>query len=121
MKLYNKLTFPQNLIFCVLPKRNSVFFFPTPSVNVKHSALLLFVNLVILMNLVILVDLVILANLVILMILVNLLLDMVILVNLCENMKSGFLESPPFQKYSICWFFVFYDDITIHDDHHMII
>ena len=20
-----------------------------------------------------------------------------------ENMKSGFLESPPFQKYSICW------------------
>ena len=72
MKLYNKLTFPQNLIFCVLPKRNSVFFFPTPSVNVKHSALLILVNLVILMNLVILVNLVILASLVSLVIMVNL-------------------------------------------------
>ena len=69
MKLYNKLTFPQNLIFCVLPKRNSVFFFPTPSVNVKHSALLILVNLVILTNLVILVNL---ASLVSLVIIVNL-------------------------------------------------
>ena len=46
-------------------------------------------------------------NLVILVNLVNLLLDMVILVNLCENMKSGFLESPPFQKHSICFFLCF--------------
>ena len=83
--------------------------------------LVILMNLVILVNLVNLVTLVNLVNLVILVNLVNLLLDMVILVNLCENMKSGFLESPPFQKYSICWFFVLYDDMTIYDDHHMII
>ena len=52
----------------------------------------------ILVNLAILVDLAILVNL------VNLV-DLVILVNLCENMIFGILESPPFQKYSICWVF----------------
>ena len=54
------------------------------------------VNLEILVNLAILVNLVILVNLAIL-------LDLEILESLCENMILSILESPPFQKYSICW------------------
>ena len=60
-------------------------------------------NMVNLVDLPILVNLANLVNLVKLVILVNLELDMVILVNLCENMIFGILESPPSQKYSICW------------------
>ena len=82
--------------------------------------LVILVNLAILVNVAILVKLVNLLNLVILMNLVNLV-NLVILVNLCENMIFGILKSPPSQKYSICWFFVLYDDMTIYDDHHMII
>ena len=73
-----------------------------------------------LVNPVILVILMILVNLVILVDQANLV-NLVILANLCENMRFVFLESPPSQKYSICWFFVLYDDMTIYDDHHMII
>ena len=39
----------------------------------------------------------------------------------CESMRFVFLKSPHSQKYSICRFFVLYDDMTIYDDHHMII
>ena len=42
-------------------------------------------------------------------------------VDLCESMRFVFLKSPHSQKYSICRFFVLYDDMTIYDDHHMII
>ena len=82
--------------------------------------LLILMNLVKLLILVNLMKLVILVSLVILVDQANLV-NLVILANLCENMRFVFLESPPSQKYSICWFFVLYDDMTIYDDHHMII
>ena len=62
--------------------------------------------------LVILVNLVVLVNLVILEHLAN-------LVNLCENMIFGILDSPPFQNIAYVGSFMLYHDMTIYDHHMM--